>query len=271
MPAKDVTVTASYTVRQYTVSTAPNNPSYGTVTGSGTYNCGSTATLTAVPNTGYTFVGWYESGSQVSTATTYTFTVNGNRTLEARFEFESSYVSAFEDTFDSEASLSNWVAKIYRINMGPLPDLSIDNGALKIYSSDAFPYPYAQSTIAIKTPNPRRFVIEGDVKTEYPEIWLGFRSINGQWLRFGFAFGNFCIKGNDMDQCISAGQYRSYKKWMHLKVVVKDNVITGYVGTATVLTVTTDSEFMPGYVTAELRTAANSITGWFDNIAVYGY
>ena len=91
MPAKDVTVTANYTVIQYTVSVAPNNPSYGTVTGSGTYNCGSTATLTAVPNTGYTFVGWYENGSQVSTNTTYTFTVSGNRTLEARFK--SSYVS----------------------------------------------------------------------------------------------------------------------------------------------------------------------------------
>jgi len=85
MPAKDVTVTANYTIRQYTVSVAPNNPSYGTVTGSGTYNCGSTATLTAVPNTGYTFVGWYEGGSQVSTTATYTFTVSGNRTLEARF------------------------------------------------------------------------------------------------------------------------------------------------------------------------------------------
>jgi len=85
MPAKDVTVTASYTIRQYTVSAAPNNPSYGTVTGADTYNCGSTATLTAVPTTGYTFEGWYESGSQVSTATTYTFTVNDNRTLEARF------------------------------------------------------------------------------------------------------------------------------------------------------------------------------------------
>ena len=85
MPAKDVTVTASYTIRQYTVSVAPNNPSYGTVTGSNTYDCDSTATLTAEPNTGYTFVGWYESGSQVSTTATYTFTVNDNHTLEARF------------------------------------------------------------------------------------------------------------------------------------------------------------------------------------------
>ncbi|HQE50578.1 MAG TPA: hypothetical protein PKV93_14645 [Fervidobacterium sp.] len=200
-----MSVTANYTVRQYTVSAAPNNTSYGTVTGSGTYNCGSTATLTAVPNTGYMFIGWYEDGSQVSTTATYVFTVSGNRTLEARFK--SSYVIVFNDTFDSAASLSNWVAKS---NSGPLPTLNFDNGALRIDSSYAYGYPYAQSAIAIKTPNPKLFVIEGDV-------------------------------------------------------------ITGYVGTATVLTATTNSAFMPGYVTAELYTNAGDITGWFDNITVYGY
>jgi len=57
MPAQNVTVTANYTIRKYTVSAAPNNPSYGTVTGSGTYNCGSTATVTASAATNYIFVG----------------------------------------------------------------------------------------------------------------------------------------------------------------------------------------------------------------------
>jgi len=86
MPAKNVTITANYTIRQYTVSAAPDNPSYGTVTGSGTYNCGSTATVTTSAATNYIFVGWYdEDGNQVSTATTYTFTVYDNHTLEARF------------------------------------------------------------------------------------------------------------------------------------------------------------------------------------------
>jgi len=86
MPANDVTVTASYTIRQYTVSAAPNNPSYGTVTGSGTYDCGSTATLVATPATGFSFAGWYEGTAQVSTSATYSFTVTGTRTLEARFK-----------------------------------------------------------------------------------------------------------------------------------------------------------------------------------------
>jgi len=149
--------------------------------------------------------------------------------------------------------------------------LSIDNGALRIDSSYAYGYREAQSTIAIKTPNPL-FVIEGDVKTRYGEIWLGFRNSNGQWFRFGFTYDRFCIRGNDMDSCTKRlSQFRSYEDWMHLKVVVKYNVITGYVGTTPVLTVNTNSVFMPGYVTAELWDASGGITGWFDNITVYGY
>jgi len=118
MPAKDVTVTANYTIRQYTVSVAPNNPSYGTVTGSGTYNCGSTATLTAVPNTGYTFVGWYESGSRVSTTATYAFTVNGNRTLEARFN--PSYTSyTITIVYEAEMQPSSTIATVSKNQAQP--------------------------------------------------------------------------------------------------------------------------------------------------------
>jgi len=116
-------------------------------------------------------------------------------------------------------------------------------------------------------------VIEGDVKTGYREIWLGLRNSNGQQFRFGFTFIKFCIQGNDMDSCTTRGDLRSYGDWMHLKVVVNNNVITGYVGTTPVLTVNTNSEFMPGYVTAELWDGFydGGITGWFDNIKVYGY
>jgi len=113
MPAKDVTVTANYTVRQYTVSVAPNNPSYGTVTGSGTYDCGSTATLTAEPNTGYTFVGWYESGISLTASTVYIFTVSSTRTLEARFkqvEYHTITIIETTQTDFSSGTLANVTA-----------------------------------------------------------------------------------------------------------------------------------------------------------------
>ena len=61
----------------------------GTVTGlatGGTYDSGSTAILTAVPNDGYEFVNWTVGGKEVSTANPYTFTVNDNITLVANFK-----------------------------------------------------------------------------------------------------------------------------------------------------------------------------------------
>ena len=61
----------------------------GTVSGGGTYNSNETVTLTAKPNTNYTFDGWYENGKKISNArATYTFKVTENRTLEARFVYD---------------------------------------------------------------------------------------------------------------------------------------------------------------------------------------
>jgi len=57
----------------------------GTVSGGGSYEWGSTATVTAIPDPGYAFVNWTEDGVEVSTSTTYTFTVDGDRNLVANF------------------------------------------------------------------------------------------------------------------------------------------------------------------------------------------
>ena len=69
-----------------TVSTSVSPAGAGTVTGGGDYASGATATLTAVPTGCYKFVNWTENGSVVSTNSTYSFTVNSNRTLVANFE-----------------------------------------------------------------------------------------------------------------------------------------------------------------------------------------
>jgi uncharacterized protein (TIGR02145 family) len=57
----------------------------GTVTSSDTYMADTEVTVTATPESDYAFAGWYESGEQVSTDVSYTFTVKGDVTLEARF------------------------------------------------------------------------------------------------------------------------------------------------------------------------------------------
>jgi len=58
----------------------------GTATGSGTFAPGANVTLTATPNAGYSFDGWYENGVKVTGAgASYSFSATANRTLEARF------------------------------------------------------------------------------------------------------------------------------------------------------------------------------------------
>lgn len=60
----------------------------GSVSGSGTYDYGSKATLTASAATGYTFMGWFDtSGTSVETSTTYTInSVTAAVTVYARFQ-----------------------------------------------------------------------------------------------------------------------------------------------------------------------------------------
>ena len=59
----------------YEITTTANSDEWGTVTGGGTYEEGSTCTLTATPADGYAFVNWTKDGEVVSTESTYSFTV----------------------------------------------------------------------------------------------------------------------------------------------------------------------------------------------------
>jgi hypothetical protein len=57
----------------------------GTTSGDGVYTNGTTATVMASPNAGYSLVNWTENGEVVSTAASYTFTNVVNRSLVANF------------------------------------------------------------------------------------------------------------------------------------------------------------------------------------------
>jgi hypothetical protein len=79
----DITVTAN---QVYTVTVAPNNNNYGTVTGGGQYNYGASCTVTATSADGYMFTNWTQNGNVVSSNAEYTFTVSSNISLVANFE-----------------------------------------------------------------------------------------------------------------------------------------------------------------------------------------
>ena len=84
--AENGAYTAFFEINKYTVSVSANPAAGGTVTGSGTYNWGSSVQVKATPAEGYKFVKWTENGTQVSTQASYSFTASQNRTLVAQFE-----------------------------------------------------------------------------------------------------------------------------------------------------------------------------------------
>jgi len=79
------TLVANYTAIPYTVAVSSNPLLGGTTTGGGTFNSGTSVTVAAVPNVGFTFTNWTEGTTIVSTSANYLFTITGNRTLVANY------------------------------------------------------------------------------------------------------------------------------------------------------------------------------------------
>ncbi len=76
---------ANFIAIQYLVTLSSNPALGGTTSGGGTFDSGSSVTVNAVPNLGYTFTNWTENGTSVSTNASYTFIIDGNKTLVAHF------------------------------------------------------------------------------------------------------------------------------------------------------------------------------------------
>ena len=84
-----VSDTANSVIRKITfsstITTSSSPAGDGSTSGGGTYNNGTSVTVTATPAAGYGFVNWTENGTVVSSTANYTFTAAGNRSLVANF------------------------------------------------------------------------------------------------------------------------------------------------------------------------------------------
>ena len=90
----------------FSINATSNPPEVGTVNGGGTYEEGTTCTLTATANAGYIFMNWTENGEVVSTEAAYSFTVTGDRDLVANFM---QVLSSLSDDFnDSVIDTTLW-------------------------------------------------------------------------------------------------------------------------------------------------------------------
>lgn len=85
---------AHFTINSYMVGVAANPSNGGTVSGGGTYTHGQSCTVSATAAPGYSFINWRENGNHVTSQTVYTFTVVGDRNLEAHFSLQSYSITA---------------------------------------------------------------------------------------------------------------------------------------------------------------------------------
>ena len=92
MPAEDITLIAVFVPSHYDLILMAEPAEGGTLTGEGSYIEGTSITVTATPNTGYTFIKWTdEESNEISTNESYDFTMPAmNVTLVAHFDLEES-------------------------------------------------------------------------------------------------------------------------------------------------------------------------------------
>ena len=101
----NVTYYAVWQINSYTLTVTAG--AGGTVSGSGTYNYGATATLKAIPSTGYHFVKWSDGNTNASR----TVTVTGNATYTATFE-QDPYLNLDKTSLTFEAAGGTQTVKV---------------------------------------------------------------------------------------------------------------------------------------------------------------
>lgn len=85
MPENDVKI-AAYILKDFAVTLTADPADGGKVTGDGIFREGTVHKVSAAAEEGYEFEGWFENGTEVSTQAQYEFTVQGDRSLTARFK-----------------------------------------------------------------------------------------------------------------------------------------------------------------------------------------
>lgn len=84
-PEGNLVLKVYYSRNTYDVSASVDEEKHGAITGAGTFAYDQKITLTATPNPGYVFVGWYEGDDKVCEELVYTFNANHSATYTAKW------------------------------------------------------------------------------------------------------------------------------------------------------------------------------------------
>ncbi len=126
---------ANFSLNSYTITVTASPSNGGMVSGGGSYNHGSSCTLTASPNTGYTFTNWTKNGEIVSTEPIYTFIVTEPASYMANFDL--GYIT---QSTDFTAGWNWWNTYIEQEGIDGLAQLeeSLDSHGVQIKSQQQY-------------------------------------------------------------------------------------------------------------------------------------
>lgn len=127
----DRTLTANFSMAQYTITTSSNPANGGTTSGAGTFIYGQSDTVKAVANSGYAFVNWTEGQTVVSTSPNYGFPVTADRALVANFTINQPTTFKVSGilTYDNTSNTPITSAKVYLKNATAVVDSAVTDTA----------------------------------------------------------------------------------------------------------------------------------------------
>lgn len=130
----------SLTLPSYTVTVTVNDAAFGSVQGlaaEGKYEHGAEATLNAVANDGYKFIGWTSGEDTVSIENPYTFTVTANVALVANFkEVETETVYFVNNKGWENVNVYAWTT----VSNAEWPGVAATKETEQIYGYDVYSY-----------------------------------------------------------------------------------------------------------------------------------
>jgi len=156
-----------YVSYSYSLSTSSSPSNSGTVSGDGTYNSGSTISISATPSNGYQFSHW--SGDAYGSSNPLSFTINQDTNIVANFSVTGTNNTSDNNSWSSAVNLGNgwksfsWFGEffevsqnwIYHAKMGWLYRFGDDLNLLWFYSpqhgwlftsKSIYPYLYAHNS-----------------------------------------------------------------------------------------------------------------------------
>ena len=197
----------------FNVTVSANPARAGSASGSGEYTFGETCTVTATPNSGYTFTGWTEDGTVVSEDMEYSFMVSADRDLVANFTF---VTATSGNCYYSMDNMSAGSYVMGYLNGNTLTMLSQSNTSVTAASATVTPTDYGFSV---------------DEETTLSQITLTAYGSSGQ--QFTIMYNNRYLARSNNSLAWTTSANNSSSRWYINANGIYLTVSNGYYGSTT--------------------------------------